>query len=193
MSIDDYQQHFLDDEHWMTDPNIRPWDGRLPTGRRPNQYSWTSTLVLSNILCHAIQLKFPAITDLGVKLSDKILNGQELYRLVTPVFLHGNPIHLMMNMISLRNIGPMTEQIFGSGRFLAMYLVSGAAGNLLSSIQTPNPALGASGAVFGVMGALYVFLNRNEWILGEQGEVFQNAIMQSFLLNVGIGFVNPMV
>jgi membrane associated rhomboid family serine protease len=194
MSLEEYQSHFLDDNNWMTDPKVRPWgDAHLRASRRPNQYSWTTKLMLANILGYGLQVINPRITELGIKLSDRILNGQELYRLITPVFLHGSPIHLFMNMASLRNIGPMTEQIFGSGRFLAMYVVSGMAGNLLSSVQTPNPALGASGAVFGVMGALYVFLNRNDWLMGEQGEAYSSAITQSLILNVAIGFMNPMV
>jgi membrane associated rhomboid family serine protease len=193
MSVEDYQSHFLDEENWMTDPKIRPWDGNLRVSRRPNQYSWTTKLMIANIAVYALQVFDPRITEMGIKLSDKILNGQELYRLLTPVFLHGSPIHLFMNMVSLRNIGPMTEQIFGSGRFLALYLVSGMAGNLASSLQTPNPALGASGAVFGVMGALYMFLNRNDWLMGEQGEAYSSAITQSLILNVAIGFMNPMV
>ncbi|KAG7353597.1 rhomboid family protein [Nitzschia inconspicua] len=193
LTHEELQSHFLDDENWMTDPNVRPWDGNLRAARRPNQYSWTTKLVFANILGYGLQVFNHRITELGVKLSDKILNGQELYRLLTPVFLHGSPIHLFMNLVSLRNIGPMTEQFFGSGRFLAMYLVSGMAGNLVSSFQTPNPALGASGAVFGVMGALYVFLNRNDWLMGEQGEMVSSAITQSLIINVAIGFMNPMV
>jgi membrane associated rhomboid family serine protease len=194
MSLEDYQNHFLDDSNWMTDPKVRPWgDAHIRASRRRNQYSWTTKLVFANILGYGLQVIYPRITNLGIKLSDKILNGQELYRLITPVFLHGSPIHLFMNMASLRNIGPMTEQIFGPGRFLVTYLVSGMAGNLLSSLQTPNPALGASGAVFGVLGALYVFLNRNDWLMGEQGEAYTSAITQSLILNVAIGFMNPMV
>jgi membrane associated rhomboid family serine protease len=192
MSMEDYQSHFLDDDNWMTDKKTRLWDARLGS-RRPNQYSWTSKLVVANVIGYALQVLNPRVTTLGVKLSEKILRGQDLYRLISPVFLHGSLIHLFMNMVSLRNIGPMTEQLFGSGRFLAMYLVSGASGNLLSAIQSPNPALGASGAVFGVLGALYVFLNRNDWLLGDQGEDYSSAIIQTLLINLAIGYMNPMV
>lgn len=91
------------------------------------------------------------MTELGIKLSDKILAGQELYRLITPVFLHGGLVHLFTNLYSLNNVGPDVEKLFGPGRFLATYLVSGITGNLFSALQSPNPSLGASGAVFGIM------------------------------------------
>ena len=100
---------------------------------------------------------------------------------------------LFTNSYSLNNVGPITEQVFGPGRFLATYLVSGATGNLLSAINSPNPALGASGAVFGVMGGLYVFLSRNDWVMGQQGEAYSSAITQTLLINLFMGAVNPMV
>lgn len=192
MSVEEYQSHFLDDDKWMTDKNIRIWDTKIGS-RRPNDYSWTSKLIFANIFGYALQVIRPRITELGVKLSETILSGQELYRLITPVFLHGSPYHLFTNMYSLNNIGQMTEKLFGPGRYLAMYLVSGATGNLLSSFQSPNPALGASGAVFGVMGALYVFLNRNGWVMGEQGEAYSSAITQTLIINMVLGYINPMV
>ncbi|VEU33449.1 unnamed protein product [Pseudo-nitzschia multistriata] len=96
-------------------------------------------------------------------------------------------------MFSLNNVGPMTEQAYGSGRFLASYLVAGASGNLLSAIKSPNPALGASGAVFGVMASLLVFLGRNDWVMGSQGEAYRSAVTQTLLINLVMGAVNPMV
>jgi len=96
-------------------------------------------------------------------------------------------------MYSLNNVGPMTEQFFGPGRFVASYLVAGASGNLLSAMKSPNPALGASGAVFGVMASLYIFLNRNEWLMGSQGAAYSSAITQTLFINLVMGAVNPMV
>lgn len=58
---------------------------------------------------------------------------------------------------------------------------------------SPNPALGASGAVFGIMAGLQVFLARNGWVMGEQGEAYSSAITQTFLINLFMGAVNPMV
>jgi membrane associated rhomboid family serine protease len=149
-AVHDYRSHYLDYDDWATDKKTRLWDVRL-NSRRPNQMSWTSRLVIANVAMYALQVWKPSVTQLGVKLSDRILRGEELYRLISPVFLHGSIFHLFSNMYSLRNVGQTTEQMFGPGRYLAGYLVAGAAGNLLSAMQSPNPALGASGAVFGVM------------------------------------------
>lgn len=189
----DYSKHFLDDKNWMTDKKIRVWDPQYAIRKRPNQRSWCGRLAVANIVCYAIQSFNPNFTKWGVKLSERILAGQDLYRLITPVFLHGGLYHLMSNMFSLNNVGPMTEQAFGSGRFLASYLVAGASGNLLSAINSPNPALGASGAVFGVMASLLVFLGRNDWAMGSQGEAYQSAVTQTLLINLVMGAVNPMV
>ena len=145
---------------------------------------------MTNIAIFALQQFNPRITQMGVKLSDKILNGQELYRLLTPVFLHGGLAHLCVNMFSLKNIGPDVESLFGPGRFLCTYLGAGIAGNIMSAIRSPNPALGASGAVFGIIGAQYVFLNRNDWLLGRQGKRMEDAIVQVCLVSRKERFVS---
>lgn len=191
-AANDYGSHYLDDPNWMTDKKNRLWNGR-PRQRRPNQYSWTSRLVVANVLMYALQAFNPRVTQWGVKLSEPILRGEDLYRLISPVFLHGSIYHLFTNMYSLNNVGPTTEQLFGSGRFLISYFVAGATGNFLSAVKSPNPALGASGAVFGVMASFYVFLSRHEWLLGRSGKSYSDAITQTLLINLALGAMNPMV
>lgn len=146
----DLTSHYLDYDDWATDKKARLWNVKL-NSRRPNSYSWTSKIVFANVAMYALQCWKPSVTNWGVKISDRILRGEELYRLISPVFLHGSVYHLFTNMYSLQRLGKNTEQMFGSGRYLTGYLAAGAAGNLLSAINSPNPALGASGAVFGVM------------------------------------------
>jgi membrane associated rhomboid family serine protease len=126
-AVHDYRSHYLDYEDWMTDKRTRLWNVQL-NSRRPNKYSWTSRLVIANVVAYALQAWNPAITQMGVKLSDRILRGEELYRLITPVFLHGSIYHLFTNMYSLNNVGPTQEEMFGSGRYLVSYLAAGAAG-----------------------------------------------------------------
>jgi len=130
--------------------------------RRYGTLSLTSKICLANIAMFTLQMISPSITKLGVKRSDLILQGKDLYRLITPIFLHGDVSHIAMNLFSLQNIGPEVEKLFGQKRFLATYIVSGISGNLLSAYMNLNPSLGASGAVFGLMGAYFAFSNRNE-------------------------------
>lgn len=167
----------MDMQDFKRDRSSRLWVASSKI-KRPGQYSWTTRLIVANIACFALQTFFPAFTQMGVKLSDRILRGEQLYRLITPVFLHGGLIHLGMNMISLSNCGRNVEQLFGPGRYLSTYLLAGATGNLVSAYYSPNPALGASGAVFGIIGAQLVFLMRNDWLLGRQGEAMQSSMLQ---------------
>ena len=143
----------------LEEAGMRPY--KLQPPPKFGHSSLSQKIVMTNVACYALQVWKPELTRRFAKRSDLILQGKELYRLVTPVFLHGGVVHLLMNSYSLQNIGPEIEQTFGSGRFLATYLASGVAGNLLSSFMSPNPAVGASGAIFGLMGAHYMFLNSN--------------------------------
>lgn len=82
----------------------------------------------------------------------------EWWRLLTATFLHGGIIHLGLNMLALLTVGPLLERIYGRMQFLLIYLVSGLAGSLMSlhfAAQT-KVSVGASGAVFGIVGALVV-------------------------------------
>ncbi|MDX6480725.1 MAG: hypothetical protein QOG85_1235 [Gaiellaceae bacterium] len=82
------------------------------------------------------------------------------YRLVTAMFLHGFLAHLIMNMIGLWLIGSQVEQYLGTVRYLALYFVSGLAGSAGALLLTPTqPVVGASGAIFGVLGAMMIL----EW------------------------------
>ncbi len=105
----------------------RPWsiDTR---SRRPGAYSITTKLVIANVAFYALQTIMPRVTRLGAKRSELILQGKELHRLITPIFLHGSITHLMLNTFSLQNIGPEVERLFGGGRFLSTYLAAGIAG-----------------------------------------------------------------
>jgi membrane associated rhomboid family serine protease len=82
------------------------------------------------------------------------------YRLVTAMFLHGFLFHIAINMFSLWIIGRYVEQYLGGVRYLGLYLVSGLAGSAGALVQSPlTPVVGASGAIFGVLGALLII----EW------------------------------
>jgi rhomboid protease GluP len=76
----------------------------------------------------------------------------EWFRLVTAMFLHGGLLHIGFNMMVLLDIGPIVEELYGSARYLFVYVVTGVAGFALSVFH--NPAVGASGALMGLIGAM---------------------------------------
>lgn len=140
---------------------------------------------LLNAACFCLQALVPAVTAYGAKVS-RLVTSQP-HRLLTPIVLHGGVGHLAMNTYSLQNVGPLVESVLGPGRFLAAYALSGAAGNVLSAITTPNPSVGASGAVFGLVGAYYVFLKRNEAFFGESGKRGMAGVQRTLVMNLAFG------
>ena len=108
----------------------------------------------------------------------------EWWRLITGGFLHFGPIHLLFNMWALWVIGRDVETALGRGRFLALYLVSLlGASTAVMLLTTPGANVaGASGAVFGLMGALAVLLRRLRIPLGQVGGVIAVNLAITFLL-----------
>lgn len=92
----------------------------------------------------------------GAKSSPYILQGQ-WWRFFTPIVIHIGFVHLLMNTISLYLIGAEVERIYGNTRFLLIYLFAGFSGTLASFMMSPSLSAGASGAIFGCLGALLYF------------------------------------
>jgi rhomboid protease GluP len=101
------------------------------------------------------------VLALGALVPALVAEG-EVWRLLTSVFLHSGFAHLAMNMISLYFLGSFAEVSFGRGRFLALYFISGIAGGLayLYFGAFNSPAVGASGAIFGLLGGVFGFAIR---------------------------------
>lgn len=115
-------------------------------------------------------------------------NPVELFRLISSVFLHAGIFHLLCNMYSLYVIGPQLESFFGKTKFVIIYIVSGVVGNLLSLsfLQDNIVSVGASGAIFGLLGSLLYFGYHYRVYLSS---VIKSQIIPLILLNLGIGFV----
>jgi membrane associated rhomboid family serine protease len=95
------------------------------------------------------------------------LVADEPWRLFTSMFLHASLIHLALNMLFLWWIGSPVEQAIGRGRYLLIYLVSGLCGSAGALIFSPNAVtVGASGALFGILGAAFVFEQQRNYVLG---------------------------
>jgi membrane associated rhomboid family serine protease len=107
------------------------------------------------------------------------------WRLVTATFLHASVIHIGFNMFALYFIGTPVEQYLGKARYLGLYMVSGLAGSAGGLLQSPHtPILGASGAIFGILGALLIL----EWQV--TGRLAGNA-MTWIVINLAISFAIP--
>jgi len=90
---------------------------------------------------------------LGACFGPSIFVGHEWYRLFTAMFLHGGLIHIGFNMMVLMDLGPMVEEVYGSARFLFLYVATGAASFLVSALAG-HFSIGASGALLGLVGLL---------------------------------------
>ncbi len=175
---------------------------RVATGvgsRRVNAV--TMALIALNVLVYAAELAAGGningtgnwIYEHGVLIANAIygngapagVNQGEWWRLITAAFLHYGPFHLAINMYSLYFAGSILEQVIGRWRFALLYLVSGLAGSAGALVNSPNsPTVGASGAIFGVLGALLVLERRGTIATGGQvlGLIVLNLIF-TFVLS----------
>lgn len=116
------------------------------------------------------------VTNLPIILfikSNDLIRAGEIWRLLTPMLLHGSLAHIGFNMYALLSFGTGLERYFGHGRFLLLYLLGAFAGNVASFLFTTANSLGASTAVFGLLGAEAVFLIQNRKVFPGQ---FRSAI-----------------
>lgn len=113
----------------------------------------------------------------------------EIYRLVTCMFLHAGIMHIVLNMYSLYIIGPRVEDFFGKWKYLLIYFLSGISASLLSiGLNGDIIAVGASGAIFGLFGALIYF---GYSYRGYIGAMVKSQIVPVVLYNLVIGFFIP--
>ncbi len=122
----------------------------------------------------------------GAKVNQAIVVG-EWWRLITPMFLHSGLAHIAFNSYALYAFGRQVETVFGHRRFFIIYMVSGVAGSAFSFALSPNPAVGASGAIFGLLGALLIYLYRHRHVFGEWGRRQLMEILIIAGLNLLIG------
>jgi membrane associated rhomboid family serine protease len=125
----------------------------------------------------------------GVLYGPAVANG-DWWRLFTAMFLHYGPIHLAFNMLALWWFGAAVEQVLGRGRYLLLYLVSGLAGSagaLLFSAESLT--VGASGAIFGILGAAFVLERQRTYVLGggAVGIIALNLAFTLFVPGISIG------
>ncbi|XP_057431538.1 RHOMBOID-like protein 10, chloroplastic isoform X2 [Lotus japonicus] len=160
------------------------------SGKNPfNRRKWTNILLAANVLFFIAQLATQGKLLLwGAKVNSLIDKGQ-IWRLATSSFLHANIGHLMINCFSLNSVGPTVERFSGPRRFLAVYFISAIASSAMSYWFCKMPAVGASGAIFGLVGSVAVFVLRHRDIVGGGKEDLQH-IARVIVLNMVIGILS---
>jgi rhomboid protease GluP len=188
---------------------LRSYRGDLQTFRRDIMAATPRAFVTPTIIgsCVAV-FAFMVLNGVSVMTptSDQLLSwgandaalvvlGHEYWRLAASVFLHGGLLHLAVNMWCLANIGPLVERLYGNLGYAAVYLAAGVGGAVASMATPPDRvSVGASGAIFGVIGALLAFLvlRRRSVPSSVLGKLRSSAV--SFVVfNTLFGAVVPMI
>ena len=124
----------------------------------------------------------------GANYGPLVKNG-EIYRLITCMFLHAGIVHIVLNMYSLFIVGPRVEDFFGKWKYLLIYFISGISASLLSiGLNGDVVSVGASGAIFGLFGALVYF---GYSYRGYIGAMIRSQIIPIVLYNLLMGFFIP--
>src|SRR5262245_40544731 len=167
--------------------------GRVATGSRSSVTNLvTRVLIGINVGVYLAELALGGnvngtgntIFTHGVLFGPAVAAG-DWWRLFTAMFLHYGPFHLAINMYSLYFAGSICEQVMGRWRFAVLYLVSGLCGSAGALYHSPNSlTVGASGAIFGILGALFVLERRGHLSTGGQiaGLIVLNLIF-TFVLS----------
>jgi len=114
----------------------------------------------------AMGLDGQTLVDFGAKWTPYIRMGQ-WWRLVTAGFLHGGLLHILMNSWVLFDLGAQVEEIYGGSRMLVIYFLSSVGGFYVSALWAPGPSVGASAALFGLIGAMIAVGMRHRSTLGD--------------------------
>src|SRR5882672_579331 len=183
-------------------------------------YMFTIMLLVANIfvfllMWQASGISFSLLSPLpaevlipfGAKVNYLISAKHQWWRFVTPMFLHVNLLHLLVNMYSLWIVGPYVEKLYGSAKFVVFWVLTGVAGVVASYLTVrPNmavgpiagfifkttdvPSAGASGALFGLVGVLFVFGIKFRHELPEGfRRAFGTGLLPMIMLNLFIGFM----
>ncbi|MGY5239949.1 rhomboid family intramembrane serine protease [Clostridium tertium] len=161
------------------------------------EYKVTYTIIILNILLYLIEviksrnlidIDIYTLIQMGAKVN-VLINSGEIYRLLTSDFLHGGIIHIFFNMSALNIIGREVEAVYGSKRYIAIYVISALGGSVVSYLFKPNSiSVGASGAIFGLLGAMLIFGLKERDKIGKQ---YMKNILETIGLNVIIGITIP--
>ncbi|MFN8378876.1 MAG: rhomboid family intramembrane serine protease [Anaerolineae bacterium] len=195
-------------------PNPSSGKARVPLG--PNQILLriptvqpyvTYVLIAINVAIFAIRALFPSLNlllvDMGANNQTAVLVNGEFHRLLTSMFLHAslfdargqllaeNALHIAFNMYALWIIGAPQERMFGHVRYGLIYLLGGLTGSVFSALLGGPDiySIGASGAVFAVFGAEFVFWYRHRLLFGAGGRAHLRSLATLLVINLAFGLL----
>ena len=154
----------------------------------------TLAILALNLLLFVLMTLAGGSKDTGVLLEfgasyAPLLRRGEYWRLVMPMFLHIGWLHLLVNGYALYILGPILERVYGYGRYAALYVAAGIGSSLLSMTISTHVAAGASGAIFGVAGAMLVTgYVRRDVIPPRWGRAFGRGMIPFIVVNLAFGF-----
>ncbi len=167
------------------------------------KYKITYSLIALNLIVYIfsalfsqdiIDMDMQTLVDMGALYGPLTVLKGEWWRLFTAMFLHAGMTHLLMNMFSLYLIGRGAEMYFDTKSYLSIYLFSGLLGGLASLYMHPvSVGIGASGAIFGVFGALAGFFLAHREKIQEHSRAFMKDFTIIIGINLVIGFSIPSV
>lgn len=175
-------------------PIINEMDITKKTNNKRDKYMMlTNILIAINLLVFLISawisknifnIDIYTLIIMGAKVNSLIDKGQ-VWRLITCAFLHGGLIHIFFNMYALKILGPEIEYVYGKIKYLVIYLLSAIAASIFSYIFGPQSvSVGASGAIFGLFGAMLIFGIKHR---KQMGKAYMMNILQVIFVNVIIG------
>ncbi len=167
------------------------------------RYKLTYTLIILNSIVYLVSaflsqnftdMDMQTLVDMGALYGPYTVQQGEWWRLFTAMFLHGGMTHLLMNMFSLYIVGRAAEMYFDTKSYLSIYLFSGLLGGLASLYMHPDSVgVGASGAIFGIFGALAGFFLAHREKIASHSKAFMKDFAIIIGINLVIGFSIPSV
>jgi rhomboid protease GluP len=162
------------------------------------KYPLTYAIMLLNVLAYilsswmsssVVEMPLETLVDLGALFGPYVVLQEQWWRLGTAMFLHGGMTHILMNMFSLYLVGRGAESYFDTKSYLTLYLLSGLVGGVASLYMHPvSVAIGASGAIFGMFGALAGFFLAHRHQIATHAKAFMKDFAVIIGLNLVIGF-----
>ena len=135
-----------------------------------------------------VDININVLYRMGAKFNESIINDGQYWRLITSNFLHGGIVHIAVNMYSLYYAGNQVSKIYGNKKYLIIYILSALSTSALSMLNSNSLSVGASGAIFGLLGAMAAAAFKER---SRTGKNYLINLVSVIATNLIIGFMLP--